>query len=102
MECLENAAVYVVANLCQPILTIEFLEEKRSEDRSMSNQLLLEHECSYLNIPEEGAYTRDIISDPAYKPPPTFSTSAKVAKQGAYMRDTTVSLYLHLNLAQHA
>ena len=40
MECLENAAVYAVANLCQSILTIEFLEDKRSEGRSVSNQLL--------------------------------------------------------------
>ena len=39
-ECLENAAVYVVANLCQSILTIEFPEDKRSEGRSVSNQLL--------------------------------------------------------------
>ena len=39
---------------------------------------------------EEGAYSRDKMSDPAYKPPPTFSTSAKVAKGGAYRRDTTV------------
>jgi len=30
-DCLENAAVYAVANLCQSILTIEFLEDKRSE-----------------------------------------------------------------------
>jgi len=30
------------------------------------------------------------MSDPAYKPPPTLSTSAKVAKRGAYMRDTMV------------
>jgi len=28
-ECLENAAIYAVANLCQPILTIEFLKERR-------------------------------------------------------------------------
>ena len=39
---------------------------------------------------EEGAYSRDKMSDPAYKPPPTLSTSIKVAKGGAYMRDTTV------------
>jgi len=34
-ECLENATIYVVANLCQLILTIEFLEGKRSEGRSV-------------------------------------------------------------------
>ena len=39
-ECLENTAIYAVANLCQLILTIEFLEDKRSEGRSVSNQLL--------------------------------------------------------------
>ena len=39
-ECLENAAVYAVANLCQSNLTNEFLEDKRSEGRSVSNQLL--------------------------------------------------------------
>jgi len=41
MECLENATVYAVANLCQSILIIEFLEDKRSEGGSVSNQLLL-------------------------------------------------------------
>jgi len=32
-ECLGNAAVYAVANLCQSILTVEFLEDERSEGR---------------------------------------------------------------------
>ena len=40
VECLENTAIYAVANLWQSILTIEFLEDKRSEGRSVSNQLL--------------------------------------------------------------
>ena len=40
--------------------------------------------------PELGAYTRDKMSDPVYKSPPTLLTSAKVAKQGTYMLDTTV------------
>ena len=45
VECLENAAVYAVAiyavaNLCQLILTIKFLEDKRSEGRSVLNQLV--------------------------------------------------------------
>ena len=40
VECLENATVYAVANLCQSILTIEFLEDERSEGRLVSNQLL--------------------------------------------------------------
>jgi len=40
MECLENAAIYAVTNLCQSILTIEFLEEKRSKGRLVLNQLL--------------------------------------------------------------
>ena len=31
VECLENTAVYAMANLCQSILTIKFLEDKRSE-----------------------------------------------------------------------
>ena len=49
--------------------------------------------CQHLGVaPEEGAYSRDEISDPAYKPPPTLSTNAKVAKRGAHMRDTTVLL----------
>ena len=38
-ECLENAALYAVANLRQSILTIEYLEDKRSEGESISNQL---------------------------------------------------------------
>jgi len=51
MECLENAAVYAVANLYQSILTIEFLEDKRSEGRSVSNQLLsVCNVYSYVNI----------------------------------------------------
>ena len=33
MECLENATVYTVANLCQWILTIKFLEDERNEGR---------------------------------------------------------------------
>ena len=40
MECLENATVYTVANLCQWILTIKFLEDERNEGRLVSNQLL--------------------------------------------------------------
>jgi len=41
-EYLENAAVYAVANLCQSILIVEFLEDKRSEggSRAVSNQFL--------------------------------------------------------------
>ena len=42
----------------------------------------------YLGMaPEEGRICQDKMSDPAYKPPPTSqcSTSAKVAKWGAYM-----------------
>ena len=31
------------------------------------------------------------MPDPAYKPPPTFSTMAKVAKRGAYMRTTGIN-----------
>jgi len=42
--------------------------------------------------PEAGAYSRDKMSDPAYKPPPMLSTNVKVAKRGAYMWDTTVLL----------
>ena len=40
MECLENAIVYAVANLCQSIFTIKFLEDERNEGRLVSNQLL--------------------------------------------------------------
>jgi len=40
VECVENATIYAVANLCQSILTIEFLEDKRSKGRSVSNQFL--------------------------------------------------------------
>ena len=36
----KHAVVYAVANLCQLFLTIEFLEDKRSEGRLESNQLL--------------------------------------------------------------
>ena len=36
------------------------------------------------------------MSHPAYKPPPALYTKAKVAKGGAYLRDTTV----HVQLAQ--
>ena len=70
MECLENA----VANLCQSILTIEFLEDKRSKGRSVSNQLLKRSViflCQHLGVAlEEEAYSRDKMSDPTYKPPP--------------------------------
>jgi len=71
-ECLENTAVYAVANLCQSILTTEFLEDERSEGRSASNQLLSVL-CQHLGVaPEEGSYSRDKMSDPAYKPPLCF------------------------------
>ena len=58
--------------------------------------------CQHLGVaPEEGAYSRDKMSDLAYKPPPTLSTSAKVAKRGAYMRDTTVIVYcIELDLSR--
>ena len=47
--------------------------------------------CQHLGVAtEEGAYSQDKMSDPAYKPPPTISTSIKVSKGGAYMRDTMV------------
>ena len=36
---------------------------------------------------------REKSSHPAYKPPPAFRTEAKVAKGGAYLRDTTVIAY---------
>jgi len=39
-ECLENATVYVVAYLCEAILTVEFLEDERSEGKLLLNQLL--------------------------------------------------------------
>ena len=73
----------------------EFLEDERSKGRSVSNQLLSVCNnymflCQPLGVaPEEGAFSQDKISDPAYKPP-TLSTSAKVAKQGAYMQDAMV------------
>ena len=73
MECLENAAVYAVANLCQSILTIEFLEDKKSEGRLLSNQprsVIIMFLCQHLGVvSEEGEYTRDKMSDLAYKPP---------------------------------
>ena len=85
-EVLGNAAVYAVqVNLCQWILT-EFLEDERSEGRLMLNQLLSVcnvSQCQHLGV---APHIREIkMPDPAYKPPPTFSTIAKVAKRGAYM-----------------
>ena len=47
--------------------------------------------CQHLGVaPEEGAYSREIKCQIPHISPPTLSTSAKVAKRGAYMRDTTV------------
>ena len=55
-ECLDNAAVYAVANLCLSILTMKFLEDERSEGRSVSNQLLSVYNvCS--NVKADGAYS---------------------------------------------
>ena len=63
------AAIYTVANLCQSISTIQFLEDERSEGRSVSNHFLSVL-CQHIGVaPEEGAYLRDKMSDPAYKPP---------------------------------
>jgi len=46
--------------------------------------------CQHLGVaPEEGAYSRDKSQIPHISPP-TLSTRAKVAKWGAYIRDTTV------------
>jgi len=76
MECLENAAVYAVANLCQSILTIEFPEDERSEGKSVSNQLLsvcnimLPYQHLGVGL-EEGAYSRDKMSDQS--PPHAFN-----------------------------
>ena len=90
MECLENATVYTVANLCQSILTIEFLEDERSEGRLVSNQLLLSL-CRHLGVaPEEGGIREIKCQIPHISPPYAFDYSDKVAKQGAYMRDATV------------
>ena len=55
MECLENIAVYAMANLCQSILTIEFLEDKRSKGQSALNQLLyrsviIMFQCQHLGV----------------------------------------------------
>ena len=78
-ECLENAAIYTVANLCQLILSIKFLEDKRSEGRSVSNQLLqrsviIMFLCQHLGVaPEEGVYMWDKMSDPAYSLPYSFN-----------------------------
>jgi len=77
-------------HLCQSILTIEFLEDERSEGRLVSNQLLSVL-CQHLGVaPKEGVYSWDKMSDLAYKPPPTLSTNAKAAKRGAYMQDAAV------------
>jgi len=49
--------------------------------------------CQRLGVaPEEGAYLRDKMSDPASM----LSTSAKFAKWGAYMQDTTVTHFCNL------
>ena len=45
-ECLENTAIYAVANLC---LTIKFLEDKRTKIVSMVESASLTV-CSYVNI----------------------------------------------------
>ena len=37
----------------------------------------------------EGVIAREVVAS-AYKPPPAFCTKAKIAKGGAYLRDTTV------------
>jgi len=54
--------------------------------------------CQHLGMAvEEGVYSQDKMSDPAYNPP-MLSTSAKVAKRGAYMQDTMMHvLGLHVN-----
>jgi len=60
----------------------------RSVHRSMVCNIMFL--CQDLGMAqEEKAYSRDKMSDPAYKPP-MLSTSVKVAKRGVYMRDTTV------------
>jgi len=48
--------------------------------------------CQHLGVvPEEGVYLCDKMSDSTYKPSPTLSTSAKVAKRGVCMGESTVS-----------
>ena len=84
-ECLENAAVYAVANLCQSILTIEILglggttELVAREDQ----QLLIEFLGQHVGVaPEEGAYSRNKMSDPAYKPPLRFRLALRLPNGG--------------------
>ena len=86
-ECLGNAAIYSVANFCQSILTIKFLDDERSEGRSVSRQIGVEPVlCQHLGmVLEDGVYSQD----PAYNSPPTLSTST-ITKTGVYMWDTTV------------
>ena len=84
---LGNATVFAVANLCKSILTIEFLEDERSEGRSMSNQLLsVCNICSYVNN-LAWPWKRGCIHDKCqilHISSPMLSTSAKVAKRGGY------------------
>jgi len=73
---------------CDQPLSVKFLEDKRSKGRLVSNQLL--SVCNIMFLCQHLGMGRNLKSDPAYKPPPTLSTSTKHAKWGAYMRDTTV------------
>ena len=53
----------------------EFLEDETDRCSYVSSQLLYRSViiCKYLGVaPEEGAYSRDKMSDPAYKPPYVF------------------------------
>ena len=60
----------------------QVLERVARADR----QLLLDCNimlCQHLGVAtEEGAYTRDKMSDPAYKPPPRFRLALKLQKGG--------------------
>ena len=97
-ECLENATVYAVASLCQLILTKRYLSfwrtrETMADPSPVSNQLL--------SVCRGGVYSRDKLSVPAYNPPPTLSTSAKVAKQGVYMWETMVLTFSDDLISHH-
>jgi len=85
-----------VANLCQSIFTIEFLEDKKRRQigvelvsfpdlffatrETVCNIMFL---CQHVGMaPEEGVYLRDKMSDPAYKPPLHFRLALRLQNGG--------------------
>ena len=98
-ECLENAAIYAVANLS--VNLDHRVSGGQEKQRQISVKPTSVTVCNIMFLsqhlgvaPEEGAYSRDKMSDPAYKPPLCFQLALRLQNWGRICR--TLQYMLHV------